>query len=524
MKYYGIKNKIIKEEALYRYAKFHAKIHSLLPSRKREYWKNHYHSFRNDFEFRRNNNSIPKDGYLCLNSFIVADLIRREDLDKLKIGVKRLLLKYRSNRFIYMNQDGLDDICSKIEHLDSTLSQWYYNVECGFFEFNKHPLEASIDYFSLTISNLNSAFLSVQFEIHMAKQKSKQLNDIICSNYQDKRGYASPSLTSSTKESGALKTYLVIHYNEDALKADKIHEFLSMIEWDFMETLKTLFPFVLHKGGIMPPRIETYYTNIDYREMHREFWASIGVYKHQGQFIDDRHKMFFVCTLSGRYENNEEYRSRLLYIIKDDGIEPGRFLSVKDYANMHLRDYSADYFRILFLRILIAKAGKSTVLFKQKLDLIKLKRNRLQALLKLKYKYSVAIDDYYRYIRSNGFEGIEDRLANVYGENDVFLENVKRPFLFSYKGFCDNTINWSNKIEKEIDVLMKEFEDKKQILQNLSDFRYAEKSMSVNFIMLGISMATLYFLLFPNRAGIVAGFIKSCIGILWGIIKNSLPS
>lgn len=236
VKYYGLKNKYLKEEFIYRYAKANVKIKSVLPGKKREFWKDHYSlMYRERYSLRNNDNSLPANHTFYLKSFIVADMIRREDIYKLQKGIKRMLKKYRSGRFLDFYNDGLDEICDKIEHMDSTLSSWYTQVECGLFEFKNHPLESFIDYFSLSICNINSAFLSLKFEVRLSEQKKKELNEIIGMNYVDKKGYAHPTLVAKSK-GGALEIYTNIQYNNDALKADQIYEFLSMIEWEFMET------------------------------------------------------------------------------------------------------------------------------------------------------------------------------------------------------------------------------------------------------------------------------------------------
>ena len=143
-------------------------------------------------------------------------------------------------------------------------------------------------------------------------------------NYCEKRGYAFSTLTGKSNKTGAFENYSVVRYNDDLLKADRIYEFISCIEWEFLEELSSNFPLVLHRNDIMPPRIEAYYTNIDYHDDCKSFWDSIGVYGFQGQFIDDRQKMFFECSLSGRYEG-DQINNRLIYIIKDDDIEIGQY-------------------------------------------------------------------------------------------------------------------------------------------------------------------------------------------------------
>ena len=51
-----------------------------------------------------------------------------------------------------------------------------------------------------------------------------------------------------------------------AIQLFKIYEFISYIEWEFLEELSSLFPFVFHNKKVSPPRIEVYSTNIDWRD------------------------------------------------------------------------------------------------------------------------------------------------------------------------------------------------------------------------------------------------------------------
>lgn len=110
----------------------------------------------------------------------------------------------------------------------------------------------------------------------------------------------------------------------------------------------------------MPSRIETYSTDIDYHENNRYFWNSIGIDDYMGQFIDERHKMFFENHISGRY-GDVPINNRIIYIFKDDDIESGHFESIKDEVYFHLKDYAKEYFRFEFLDILSREAGKTLI-------------------------------------------------------------------------------------------------------------------------------------------------------------------
>ena len=514
VKYYGLNNKLFKEKYTYKYAKVRAKIKSILPGRRSKYWKKNYNvSFCERYNLSENNNSLPTDHVFYLDSFIVADIIRREDIYKLQKGLRKILKKYRTGRILYFNDGGLDKMCKKIENMDSTLSVWSTQMECGFFEFRRHPLETVINYFSLSICNINSAFLSLKFEVKLSEQKKKELNEIIEKNYTDEKGYVQPTLV-ARNEGGAFESYSIILYNDNDLKADKIYEFLNIIEWEFMEEMNKIFPIVLHDRKIMPPRMEVYYTDIDYHEDCRNFWSSIGIDSYQGQFIDERHKMFFDTTISGRYEKDET-KGRILYIVKDDGLER-KLDSVKDDVKYHLGKYSIYYFNILFLRLLTDEAERNTVNFKQQLDSIKLKKNKLLQLLKLKYKFSLAMDDYNRYMRDNCVENSMNHLKEVYSKNEKSIKKLRSSFFMSYKFFCESAKTETEKVEKNVEILLKEFEDKKQILQNMYDYKNTGRSMRLNFIMLLIAAATLYFVIFPEHT-------KNLAQIIVQLYKNLNP-
>ena len=67
-------------------------------------------------------------------------------------------------------------------------------------------------------------------------------------------------------------------------------------------------------------------------------------------------------------------------------------------------------------------------MYKHKLDKIKLKKNHLNALLKLKYKLSLEIDDYRRYKRDDIWEKAKDELSQIYEDSDKVAKNATKPF------------------------------------------------------------------------------------------------
>lgn len=512
MKYYGLRRKRFNEELIYTYAKQRAQILRKIPGNQKKFWSNNYNLVYGKNSFvkymaEKHSNEIPKDGKMELNQVIICDLVRREDIKSLQAGVRHLIKHKRANRFLGGNIDGLDKICRQIETMDSTLLSWYNKVECGIFEFKRYSLEKEVDYFILNIWNVNSAFLAVELIVYLTEEKKKELQEIIYRNYIDEKGYAFSTLTGKSGKNGAYENYSVVHYNNASLKADRIYEMVSCFEWKILDKLSSNIPFLLHGQGIMPPRMEMFYTNIDYREGNNEFWDSIGIREYNGEFIDDRQKIFFEAELSDRYEK-AELNNRMLYVIKDDYIEIGQLQSVKDEVYFHIKEYSIEYFKIMFLRILAREAGKQLVVYRRKLDNIKLKRNQLNQLLKLKYDLSKNIDDYNKFIRDEIWEKTDKRLQEIFEENAEIASKAKHKFFISMKSYIQYSVNDKKKIDKDIDILYREYDDKKEILQNLADFKNNKRSLWLNLAMLFVSAVTLSFVVFPKQAEALAKVIR----------------
>ena len=74
----------------------------------------------------------------------------------------------------------------------------------------------------------------------------------------------------------------------------------------------------------------------------------------------------------------------------------------------------------------------------------------------------------------------------------------------------------SQKINDDIKVIMQEFDDKKEILQNLYDYKSSSHSIQINIIMLVLAAITLFFVIFPEKAIDVSKLIIE----IWHIVKN----
>ena len=433
MKYYGIKDKIRKEKATYRYAKTRAKVLSILSLKHKQFWKmNYQQSFCNQFSLRNYDNSIPKGNNFQLKHVIIADIIKKEDTKKLQSGLRRLLKEYRSGRYFGGSIEGVEEICARIEQMGTMLSTRFEQVNCGIFEFNEPKMSEIISWFKVVIKYFNSEYLMIQFEFCFSVQKAVELADLMKCNYFENNGYAHTSLTAKHNQTGAFKNHVVSYYNNDALKSDKIYEFISYIEWQFNDKLKAFFPFVLHNKGIMPPRIEVYKTDISYRQNYKHFWQSIGIAPYNGQFLDENQKVFFICEYSFRYKECLP-DNRVVYIFKDckDGYY-GCF-STESMLRDHLKYVDTNLLKLLIFKIMSKEAEKVIGKYNHKLDEIKLRKCNLKKLIKKQYQFIRDYDFYNRLIINTDWKTILDRLESEYSDSEEQIRKYNLRGYTSYK-------------------------------------------------------------------------------------------
>lgn len=516
MKYYGIKNKRRHEDFMYWYARNSTKLKTFIPGEKGKLWKRDYDFIFNDnFRLSSFENQIPEGHYVGLNHFVTSDLILGEDISKLKNGLKWLLMNQRAgDRFLALPVNSVEEVFKNIDNMDSDLLAWHSWIDCGLFDFRGKKVQESIDHFSVNVRVANSSFLSLEFSVYLSEEKKKRLEDIINVDYHDDRGEARKYLSSGIKGKTITK-YTVSRYSDYALKAKRINEIISFLQWDFYNALSDHFPFVIHGKNIQSPRIDVFFTDIDYHEDHKWFWSSVGVESWHGQFIDERHKMFFPNALF----STERSQNRLIYIVKDDDIEAGQLLSIKDEVYFHMKEYACEYFRHMFVSILTDNAEKAIVDQKHRMERIRLRRRGLKELLKIRYELDRRLDVFERFVREDNWKKSKRYLAEVYKNSDAIIERIKPDLIITWETFCEGIENTSKRISQRLIEVRKDFDGKEKVLQSLADYKNASKNWILSVIMLTVSIVTLFFVVFPDKAHSLAALLR----MLWQSIIRLFP-
>jgi hypothetical protein len=514
MRYYGIRRKRNIEKTKYKFVKFKYFIsqYTTLNKTRREHRKFAYvRSFVEPHLFRDEDSTIPEGKYYLPVCVITSDLVLRENIPQLKSGLIRLLKKHYSHKFLG-GQRSIDEILKNIENMDDTLTSWYDWIDIGRFDFEKDRIiKQQISYFDVYIKNINSSYLSMEFHLYITDNYRKEQSRIIDNNYVNIEGYIMPGFTQNHRISGGKRTHGVGHYNNAHLKSDLIYENIAVLKWQFYNRIQKYFLTTLHQKAINPPSINIYKTNIHYTDKNtRDFWDSVGILSFQGQFIDESRKLFFKTNLSGRYEH--KLRTDLIYVVNDMTMEKSLGYYSTDFQIVceFKENLSTSIFKFALLDALNEIAAKELITYKLKLNKIKLGKNRLNGLLRLRYFYEKDMDYYRRYVCDDIWERAQNNLSKTFDD-----KKLKRSF--DYRVLSESPIMAKNKIIEQINVLSQEFNDKTSILQHLAAYKNENRSKTINYIMLVLAAATLIFVIYPDLANVVGERIIK----IWGIITSA---
>lgn len=507
MKNYGIDKKIRKEKILYSAAKiqYFLKQYISKSGGMREFYKSSYkdHFGNPTFLFDKVDYSIPKDKYCIPTCLLTSDLILREEIPKLKKGLKKLIEKRYSHKFLGGHL-SIEEVLKSVENMDDTQTWRYTGIDVGRFDFEVHKsLKEYISHFDLHIKNVNASYLAVEVHIYFSDSYKEELRGLIEQDIKSPKTYVVSSIKRTGKKSGCKNILSLINYNEALQKSDLIYEKTVRLKWLFYHEIQKFFPTVLHQLNSAPPSILLYKTNISNNEKSAEqFWFSLGAQKHNGQFIDQHRKMFFEWMLSGRYDRRSH--CDMIYIFNDQSIEcKDEFGSVENEVVYYFtRQYTHCIFRFVLLESYNNLFGNKLIKYRAKLNKIKLNKNKLSRILKLRYRFEKDMDSYTRYCSEEIWEKSEKVVSKLFSG-----KHTKRSY--DYTCLVKPAVYSMKYIQEQIEIVKNDFESKIEILHHLADHKNEAKNRRVNYIMLLLTAATLAFVIFPEWNKAVSDFLIS---------------
>lgn len=514
MKYYGILRKKRHERILYNTAKLQCfcSQYTSLDKTTRERRRNLYASkFVSPYRFKDRYNAIPDGKYYIPVCVITSDLVLREDIPRLKAGLANLLKNHYSHKFMGAYH-SIDEILNKVENMDDTLTSWFSSIRVGRFDFEgTSVLQNHISWFDVFAKNINSSYLSLEFHLYFTDAYTKEQTQIINGDYSYATGHISSSFNRNKKISGGKRSYGIRYYDDAALKSDLLYENLVALKWDFYTKIQKFCPTILHQKNICPPSINIYKTNIHYSEKGLEsFWTSVGISEFYGQFLDEARKIFFKTTLSGRYER--DFCNDLIYVVNSETLERQSMYYSLDYQiiDSFSSSLSSELFAFMFLKALNQTVATTLIQHKSKLNKIKLKRNKLSQLLKLRYSFEKDLDFYKRYTCDEIWADAKKQIVRSLKD--------KAKLSYGHSILTGSPLAAKTKINTQMNALRMEFDNKTTILQHLATYKRERRGDIINLIMLLLTTLTLLFVIFPELSVSAA----NCLLQIFSFLSNTL--
>lgn len=504
MRYYGIERKKANETLMYNLVKcmrFCSQYVTLNKEKRDQRKFNYNQSFVNMPKLMEKDLSIPVGKYYAPVCVITSDIVLREDIPKIKSGLIKLLKKHYSHKFL-SHGNSIEKILEIIDKMDDTLTSWYNSVEIGRFDFeNDVKLKEKISFFDVYIKNLNSSYLLIEFHLYCAENYIKNQVNIINGNYVKKDGFIMPGFGHNRKVSGGRRIYGVVNYNNAHLKSDHIFEDILKMKWQFYNKIQKYFVTILHQKSVNPPSINVYKTNLPLTGQNMlSFWDSVGISCYQGQLIDESRKLYFKTNLSQRYEH--QVRTDMIYVVNEHTfVKLDEYYSVDYQMVFEFKDtFNDSLLRFELLRALNDITAKELISYKQILNRIKLKRDKLHKLLKLRYHFEKDIDYYRRFASEDIWKEARNTISGVFDVMRLSKSN-------DYSILTESSIDAKNKINEQINTLSNEFNDKTNILQHLVAYKNESRIKVINYLMLFLALSTLVFIIYPDLAKIIGEYI-----------------
>lgn len=521
LRYYGIKHRRFKENSYYSFQKSLRFLQLYLPaSKERRQWKKDYYESNftdSDLRFKSlHPNSSPDGKYLRPFCLITSDLFSKEDLSKIKKGIKRLVLTCSSKSYL-PSSDSVEEIFRRIDNMDSMLYSHFTDITINRLAFDDcKELKDKIQYFDLYLHDFNSSYFTVEFHLMLSNSFRNHLASLISSDYHSPHGIIRKYFSGNRKRNGGRERESVVFFNECLLKSDILYESLCCLKWDFYNNLCKYFPTLIHSLHKMPPAIFLFETNISYTDSYNyPFWESVGLERRNGQFLDENLRFYYNVELSGRYSTSY-FDTVFLVNSENYPLYPG-FLSVQSQLDWELSNEATPYiFRFLLLRTLICSTEKNVLLYSKKLNHIKLQKRKFGELLKLRYKFERSIDYYEKYINDKvPFEFAATKIEKLFNHKTQLYSK-------DYQNLTVGSLKANNVLLSYVNSLRQEFSNKTAIIESLADYRASvqNKRFTIAGIVLSIiatciSAITLYFTPIPSDSIIFPEFLFSIFSKLF---------
>lgn len=468
--------------------------------------------WKNKFSLDKDNSLAPSFSYTP-STIIISELISKDDLPKVHAGLKKLLRKHTSHKFI----GGVTfkhDIDELVSSLNATLTSGESWNRVDRFDFeNRARLKKYISYFDVSFRNFSSSYFVIEMWIYLSNEEKQSLQKLIKSNYTDSKQYVNGYYSNNNKKSGAKIFYSPGGYCSEYMKSELLYEEIQSIKYRFLKYLNNFFPFILFQEMI-PISINVFATNIHYSEpINNEFWLSVGVDTNYGMFLSENEKIYFKTILSTKFCSDN---TDMIFIYNCSKPPELGYQNIEANVMDYLFYQLNDFYKLLMLKNITNHYTKICIKYRNIINKIKIKRYSYIKLLKIKYNFDLDFNIFNKIIKEINLDK-ESKKANDFVKSNCLPQCS--PWK-SYKLLTESPIYSMNTIDQNRNKLNLDIDNKINIAQNLFNYKNEKNTKKVNFAMLTITTLTFLLIIFPQWANFISNHILNIFYVFMDFIQQ----
>lgn len=483
---------------------------------KRKQNERFYSFFQEDHFFDKYNNSLPEQYYFKPTDIIIYDLIRKEDLSKVKIGLVKLYKKCYSHKFIDISGSE-KDIDRIIQDLDQTLysvDSWY---RTSLFDFAYNDsMNSYIKYFEIRFHNFSSSYVSIEMRIVLSDDFVNEISDFIKKPYKKPGMEIHRTWGRNKKQSGAKTMYGISSGTlSEYAKSKLVYEQIQHIKQIYLHEMVKYFPLLQYLKNKKIASINVFETNITPSlQLDRSVYSALGLDEMNGFYFSLAERFYTSTMTIGRIT---EVESDMMFLYNAELIvDYQMYGSAHNYVLEHLM---MDYMKELYKVIILSELGRSywnlISEYRNKINECKTSRRQHKILLKLKYQLN---QDFYDFKKIDEELPVDKKLeraekimrSNKYAKLSTFWG------MHTYEQFTNIPMQSWIHIRTNYTEAANDLNRKLEIADSLAKYTSERKTRNMVFIQVILAAATFFFLIFPSKAAAAADLIKW----LWSYLRS----
>lgn len=485
-------------------------------TKKREERKFNYTIFEDDW-WKQESNALPSHLYFRPKDIVVLDLFAKKDIEKAKIGLRKLYKKYYSHKFI-MGASFDDDIEHILKGLDQALTtgkSWY---RTSLFDFENHKeLHKYVEYFEIQFLNVSPSYAAIEIFFSLTKEFEKEIECFIESDYENRNNQISKIWKKNKKKSGAVAGIATggSDSNESA-KSRIIYEQLEYVKKLCMKEINGLFSLFSRKFKNIYG-INVFETNIPCDDnLNMEIYNSIGMDLMDGFLLSKAEKLF--VSTSTLYSVNK-YESDMMYVYNPQLVDKNEaYPREHDYIKHRLRYFLVDMCIPVIYKNMGIYYYEQTIAYRNKIHRIEMNKRSYGKLLKLRYDFENQFYDFNIIKNQIPIDDVSCRLLQELEECDYVKYSCYRG-IYPYKLFISIPQNMWHRIVENYTNLSNELERKIEIASNLKEYDNVKKGYRLSWYQFLVALITLYLVLYPEKVMVISEFITNIMKKIIGILQ-----